>query len=153
MEVPGISFPAAEFRAGVLLAMTMGTPGQVEDRLTFRWAPLNTFTAVDDAGQPFDWTETPVTETDIAALQLTVAVQKGIFSATEQALGQFEDTHITVVILDDQWAQLMAHSGDRLPDDVAYNQQRYVLESNKPEVLGLFDVDVRLLVFIRSEVS
>lgn len=143
-------FNKAEFRRGILLAMNMGAPGAPDQRLTFVWEELKTFATADDAGDPFDWTAAPATDTTIAELQVAVAVTRGAVGTTETEVGQFDDTRITITVLAEEWAEVLAHASNRLPERVRFNGDLFVIESG-PQVIALFDEDVITLIAVRAD--
>lgn len=140
----------AAFREGILLAMTMGTPNDPADALSFVWEELKDFAEADDDGQPFDWTNAPATDTQITDLQVPVAVERGVVSTTETTVGQFEDTHLTITVLAEEWAEVMAHAAGRKPEQLRFNRELYAIESG-PKTDALFDEDVITLIAARAD--
>lgn len=55
------SFPEATFRTAIRNTMLMGIPEDPDERLTWWWRRDQTYSPDDPAGDPYDWTQTPVT--------------------------------------------------------------------------------------------
>lgn len=140
----------AAFQEGILLAMNMGTPNVPSEALTFVWEEVTSFADADDAGHPFDWTNAPATQDQVSELQVPAAVERGVISTTETSVGQFDDSHITITILGEEWQEVLTHSSGRAPEQVRYNGDLYSIESG-PETIGLFDEDVHTLVAVRAD--
>ncbi len=143
-------FDKASFRAGILLAMGLGTPNSPDQALTFVWEDLKTFAVADDAGDPFDWTNAPVTDTEIADFQVPVAVQRGAITTAETEVGTFDDSRITITILAEEWAEVLAHANGRMPSQARFNGDLFAIEAG-PQTIALFDEDVHTLIAVRAD--
>jgi hypothetical protein len=56
------SFDESAFRTAILNTMLMGIPEDPNERLTFWWRRDQTYSPDDAAGNPYDWTEPPITD-------------------------------------------------------------------------------------------
>lgn len=145
-------FDKAAFREGILFAMGMARPNDETGVTRFRWLPVRTYNPQDADDQPLDWTASPVTENKTTDLEVAVAVQNGRVDDTENQVGSFDDSVITVVVLDEEYQALLAHGGRR-PDQVVHGPKIYTIDwDGTPPPIGLFDEDVRLIVAVRSPV-
>lgn len=157
-----LEFPAAEFREGIQFAMLMAIPNRVELRTTFRWKDAKSYPRTDPAGRPYSHDAAPTATSSIADLQLTVATVPGEPGRTGRTnaapvgpmtpIGQFEQSKITVILLDKQWDELMAHSGDKLPDEIVAGGTTYI---NVIEAMpiALFPVDIRTLYAVAPDTA
>jgi hypothetical protein len=57
------SFAEAEFRRAIYNTMLMGMPQDVSQQLTWWWSRDHTYSPDDPAGDPYDWTQPPATNT------------------------------------------------------------------------------------------
>lgn len=148
-------FDKAAFREGILFAMGMGRPNDATGVTRFRWLPQRTYNPQDGDDQPLDWSATPVTDSGaIADHEVAVAVQNGRpgDTDTENPVGSFDDSIITVIVLAEEWQDLLAHGGRR-PDQVVHGPKLYTIDwDGTPPPIGLFDEDVYQLVAVRSPV-
>lgn len=140
----GADFDAAAFRDAIHFAMRMGAPEAVNERLTFRWTPRDTFTVADPAGRTYDWTQAPTATTTITDIQLDCAWKFAGGPTAENPMGQFDQTKIEVTLLDEEYQALLAHSGGDMPDLIVAGGNDYVL-AYMPPPNGLFDVTVYTL--------
>jgi hypothetical protein len=56
-------FNEAGFRDAIKNTMLMGVPEKPEERLTWWWQRSETYSPDDPAGDPYDWTQPPVSST------------------------------------------------------------------------------------------
>lgn len=149
-------FPAQEFRAGIREAMLMGFPGATLQRPTFRWVTERTFTGAGVSpvsGRPYDWGKQPAASAKVADLQVTcVAIQAKPSMDLATAVGEFDETKLTVVLLDDEYDELLTHGAGDLPDVILLGATEYtnVIEL---QTMGLFDVDVHTLFGSAADTS
>jgi len=135
------NFSAAEFRDAIRFAMKMGSPGAEEDKATFRWNPSRTFSTADPAGQPYDWTSVPASDstppdvvTDLVAVEFTGRPQaSGITS-----MGTFDPSGVTLTILDEDYEDV------KTANEVLLGGNTYVIRFHAPPT-GLFDATVHTI--------
>jgi len=118
--------------------MIMGLPSNVSERATFRWPTNRTYTIADPAQNPYDWTETPLTETHHADVQIPVAVE--FTSRTSQGgsndIGtQFDTSRVVLTVLDEDYAQVEGAT------EVLLGGNTYLIQFVAPP-MGLFEVTV-----------
>jgi hypothetical protein len=133
----GAGFDADAFRSAIRSTMEMGLPGTVAERATFRWNSSATYSAEDVAHNPFDWTDTPLTEVTHADVLIPVAVE---FSARpagslDTPLGQFDNARVVVTVLDTDFASVQG------ADEILLGENSYTIDFWGPPV-GLFDVTI-----------
>lgn len=128
-------FNPAEFRSGIRLAMTMGSPGLTNEKATFRWNRAQTFGPQDPANRPYHWNQVPLTDTTPDPVVIdNVAVEYGGSNTTGTAVGTFDPQRVTLTMLDDDYDLI------RGADVVEIGGNDY--EISTTTVTGLFDVDV-----------
>lgn len=140
------AFDADLFRRNIRATMLMGIPNTVTDRPTFRWLAENDYAKEDVAGQPYDWTSSPVDESVHEDVQVTVAVE---FSRTTETagspLGNFDMSRAVLTMLEDEYDQVFD------ADLVLLSSNIYTIEFWEPTI-ALFSVDVhRCHVRARAE--
>lgn len=130
-------FDAAGFRDAIRFAMNMGLPETESERATFRWNPARTFTTDDPAGLPYDWTDTPATETVHADVQVPVAIEFGAQAAagTDTPVGQIDTSRAVLTVLDEDYQQIVG------ANEVVLGGNTYDIDFVAPP-LGLFEVTV-----------
>lgn len=129
-------FDADLFRTQIRATMTMGLPGNVADRATFRWRADTTYSSEDSANKPWLWTESPATNLVHADVQVPVAME--IMRTAEQdgtSVGDFEAVRVVLTLLDVDYAQVIG------ADVVLLGQNVYNIDFIEPPI-GLFDVTV-----------
>lgn len=145
-------FDPAQFRTAIRFAMQMGAPNRPEDRATFYFKstgrtytrdgiPLAEAPRTDRSGNPLD-PDIEVHDQVPDPVQVDCAVKierPGAYS--EGPVGGMPETQAIVTVLDQDYdtikdATEMRYGGDRF---------RF---GYQPQISGLFDVDVRQLVFI-----
>jgi hypothetical protein len=140
-------FNASVVRDKLHFAMQMGLPNVPSHQPTFRWVVQPEFAPnpVSPSGDPYSWTEAenPLGPQPITDLQVLCAVQYGTDAPEGTPAGFEQALHVTITILDTEWAILMAHAG-RAPDQVLIAQDVYLMDYVEPEV-GLFNMDVYTL--------
>ena len=129
------NFDAAEFRDAIHSVMAMAAPTDVSLQVTFRWNEERTFATEDPAGLPYDWTETPTTDTQHAAVIVPVAVQFASGSATDEGMGSFDASQAVLTLLD------VDYDAIKTADYVTIGGQDYDIEFVAPPV-ALFEVTV-----------
>ena len=133
----GAGFDATKFRNAVRSAMEMGLPNTVSERATFRWNVERTFSYQDEATNPYDWTDTPVTEVTHADVLIPVAVEFTARPAgtTDTPIGQFDTARAVVTILDTDYPDVAG------ADQVILGGNTYSIQFVAPPI-GLFTVTV-----------
>lgn len=129
-------FDADLFRSQIRATMTMGLPGNVADRATFRWRSDTTYSSEDSANKPWLWTETPATNVVHGDVQVPVAME--IMRTAEQdgtSVGDFEAVRVILTLLDVDYAQVVG------ADVVLLGRNVYNIDFLEPPI-GLFDVTV-----------
>jgi hypothetical protein len=136
-------FDAVAFRVAIRETMKMGAPPDPADQLTWRWKRLRTYLPEDQAHNPYDWTETAVTdapgnpdETD-GSLIVDYAVE---FSArpagsVDVAAGQFDTSRAVVTLLDEDYEQV------KTADYATIGNTTYDIDFTGPPI-GMFAVGV-----------
>lgn len=134
-------FDGPRFRNAIRFSFDMGAPPEIADQLTFHFTDAVTFTGHSDGDQvPFNPAEvvSRVTKTPV---QVPCDVQFTAAADTPTAFGSIVPAKITVLLLDEDYAQVddasfVVINGDR------YNRQ-FV-----PPSFGLFDVGLHEMVFV-----
>lgn len=139
-------FPADTFRAQIAQVMLMGMPENEEDRLTFYWNDIETFTPTTDDDDPLDWTATPVTDvpgnSDITegfyrpnyALEFAARPAGSVNEVT----GEIDTTRLLITLLDVDFDKISTADYAKIKD------VRYRIQFAAPEV-ALFPVGVHTL--------
>jgi hypothetical protein len=133
-------FNAAEFRAGIHLAMEMGAALDADEQVTFHFPSTLVYnTPGDETDTPFDPTTT-VTSTPVTPKRVPCAVE--YFDAENQPtnFGLLAPSRLEITLLDEDYEQIKNASyvvvhGDR------YNYRR----TQPPQ--GLFDVGLYVMHF------
>lgn len=142
-------FPEADFRYGILHSMLMGMPQDVDEQLTWVWKRDVTYSPDDPAGNPYDWTSTPVTNEpanpDLAdpgddlpqTLVVPYALEfaPGASGSSSTTLGQIDTSRATVTVMDSDYERVMT------ADYAVIGDTRYRIQFDAPP-LGLFGVTV-----------
>lgn len=129
-------FDSALFRTQIRATMTMGLPGSVADRATFRWSADKTYSNQDSDAKPWLWTESSVTDVVHADVQIPVAME--LLRTVEQdgtSLGDFNIVKAILTILDVDYVSVVG------ADTVLLGQDEYNIDFVEPPI-GLFDVTV-----------
>lgn len=129
-------FDAGAFRTAIRFAMNMGSPNLTAEKATFRWTRQQTFNPQDPAHRPYNWTQTPATDTTPADVVLDeVAVEFATNRAGGgTAVGEFVPLRATVTLLDEEYAQVEG------ADMVLLGGHTYAISMTT--VVALFSVDV-----------
>jgi hypothetical protein len=151
------SFNETAFRDAVLNTMLMGMPEDPAERLTFVWRRDRTYVPDDPAGNPYDWTQPPVTDTagntalpddgTEQSLQVPYALE---FSArpagsANTVFGEIDMARAVITLMDDAFEQV------KTADYAVIGDTRYRIQFDAPAV-GLFGVTVWTL-YIEAEDS
>lgn len=139
---PTGAFDAATFRTNIRQVMAMATANTVEPT-TFRWVVEETYAVKDPGGNPYDWTETPVshaTPITISDLAVDCAVEFAGSSETTTEVGEIAQLSAVITMLDVDQQALVAHGG-RMPDEVLLKGIVYGIDY-VPAPVALFVVDV-----------
>lgn len=101
------SIPTAALRETLRQTMVMGLPETASERPTFYFEGEKTFADADLEGSPWDWTDTPTTDTGAAPIQVLCAYEffsplgrQGSF-LTE--VGEFNPTTVKVTMFEDEF--------------------------------------------------
>jgi hypothetical protein len=141
----GFNEPA--FRDAILNTMLMGIPEDPKERLTFWWRRDRTYSPDDAAGNPYDWTEAPVT--DVAgnpklpdkgaeqSLQVPYALE---FSArpagsSNTVFGEIDASRAIVTMMESDFTKVQS------ADYATIGDSRYRIQFDAPPI-GLFGVTV-----------
>jgi hypothetical protein len=135
------SFDAADFRANIRATMNMGLSNVTADQPLFIFNASSTSypagTALDEAGQPFDFTVTPtVTQKNAVRVPCAVTWGSGLDSIiSTQAGGDFTRADAVLTMLDVDYTLV------KDADYCQINNTKYEIRYIQPAV-GLFDVTV-----------
>lgn len=152
---PSGAFDPDEFTQNIRAAMLLGLPNDPAKRPIFLFVRERTYDKDDKAGQPFDWTATPVTDSDTlpgeprqvlcgdgagqALCTWEAAGGRGGTQSNETPFGDFDDERLVFTFLDDDFA-LVAGFDRLLLNDATY---RYQFET---PAVGLYEVTVHQVV-------
>lgn len=140
--VDGAGFDATAFREGILTAMQMGAPPDVNDQALFHFPNLLVYNgSADGANVPFDPAGT-VTNHAPDPVRVDCAIE--YFDAENQPTGGFgllAPTRISVTMLDDAYAKVKGCAYVVIAGD------RYDYRRTEPPV-GLFDVGIWTIHFV-----
>jgi hypothetical protein len=141
----GFNEPA--FRDAILNTMLMGIPEDPNERLTFWWRRVQTYSPDDPAGNPYDWTSPPVSDhpgnpklKDTGteqSLQVPYALE---FSArpagsSNTIFGEIDASRAIVTMLETDYLKVTSS------DYATIGDSRYRIQFDAPP-LGLFGVTV-----------
>jgi len=112
--------------------MEMGLPDVQVLRATFRWSSETTFTTADDAGHPFDWTETPVSEVNHPDVQIPVSVDYRSNDGEELRFAKLDHVDVILGVLDVDYSEIDG------ADTVLLGEDTYSIIYTTAS--GLFDV-------------
>lgn len=140
-------FNANTVRDKLHFAMQMGLANTTAHQPTFQWTVEPSFAPnpVSPSGDPYSWTEAenPLGPQPITDLQVLCAVAYDHDVAEGTPAGFEQALHVTITVLDTEWATLIAHGG-RPPDKILLSENIYLMDYIEPEV-GLFNMDVYTL--------
>jgi hypothetical protein len=151
------AFNEATFRAAVHNTMLMGMPEDRAQQLTWWWHRDQTFSPDDPAGNPYDWTSSPVTDTpgnpdmrDEGAEQKRIvpyALEYAPRQAGEvaTAFGEIDTSRATVSLTDTDYEQIKS------ADYATIGDTTYRLQFTGPAI-GLFGYTL-WQVFLEAEDS
>lgn len=134
-------FDATAFRDAIRFAMTMGLPDTTSERATFKWNVDRTYVVPDSGGQPFNWGETPSTESAYVDVRIPVAVEflsKG-GDTQDTRIGQFDVSRVIITVLDEDFTDLTQDGV--FADKVQLDDGIYDIQFVGPPI-GLFEVTV-----------
>lgn len=138
--ITGSGFDAADFRAGISFAMTMGLPQDTSERATFHFRQTISYplgTRLDSEGKPFDLTIEPEVDGP-EPVQIPCAVEFFGAYGEEGPVGVFESARAIITILDTNWPTV------ENAIEVTLGGDRYTIAYKEPP-LGLFDVTIHRL--------
>lgn len=141
-------FDAAAFRSGIELAMQMGAPDALTERVTFVFTAKNNFAQEDPVGVPYDLTAAPVSTVGTDR-EVIVPVAMEFISRSSQArdtsLGYMLPSHVEIYIMDTHYDEV------KDADHLLIDGNVYEIQAWLPPV-GLFDFTLySLLAEARDE--
>lgn len=150
-------FNEEAFRTAINDTMLMGIPEDENERLTFWWKRDQTYTPDDPAGNPYDWTATPIVDDpgnpvlpdagEDQGLSVPYALEfaaRPAGSATT-VFGEIDTSRAVVTMMDGDFSQV------RTADYATVGPTRYRIQFAGPPT-GLFAVTVHQ-VFLEAEDS
>lgn len=159
---PTGGFQADEFRTNIRNAMLLGLPEDEAERPIFLFPRERTYDVRDDGGQPFDWSETPATDTDTepgeprqvtcgtGADQVVCAYEagggRGGTQPTETVVGNFDTLRMVITMLDVDRRKVVGF------DRVIIGRSTYQYSVEEASV-GLYDVTVYQLVVTAEDLG
>lgn len=151
------SFDETGTRTALLHTMLMGMPEAVSERLTWYWRRTTVFSPDDPAGNPYDWTSAPISDTpsnpDLPdtggdqSLQVPYALEfsaRPAGSATT-VLGEIDTSRAVITLLDTDFEQI------KTADYAVIGDSRYRIQFSAPPI-GLFGLTV-WQVYLEAEDS
>lgn len=154
-EDPTGGFNGDDFRTNIRAAMLMGLPVDQAQRPIFLFPRERTYAIEDKAGQPFDWTEAPATDTNTlpneprqvkcgtASTEVLCAFEaaggRGGTQSSETPFGDFDSERLVFTVLDVDFLKIDGFDRVQMGDAI----YRYQFEEPR---IGLFDVTVHQLV-------
>lgn len=140
MEVSGFGedFDSTTFRTNIKNVMKMSAPNAVEERVTFIWEDVKTYTGkTDPSGRPYslDASTASVQETDSVQIDCAVEIVDRVPSGTP--IGEFNNPRATITVLDEDYVSIKGATQCLIGGNT-YN-------INYVEPIGLFDVTVYTL--------
>lgn len=132
------SFNATDFRAQIRSVMAMAAPGVTSQGVSFYFPEQATWSNEDSAGQPWNWSATPVTNVPARTVTVPVAVEWSQGQFVDNPVGEFDSSRATLILLDQDYAQIQGAT------EVIINNQHYIIDREAPPI-GLFDVTVHRL--------
>ena len=133
--IPG--FSPDEFRDGILLAMNMGTPTEVDKRVTFIWDERKSYQVDDGKGVPFKLSDPGTVVSAARTLQVPLALNFVVRSTLSggTAISDFQTPRAEITLFEDSYA--LVKDADRIEID----GDRYDISFVAPPV-GLDSVTV-----------
>lgn len=130
-------FNSAEVRDALKFAMKMGLPEAQNERLTFRWRSQKAFARHDPAGRPYQWGDTPTSDTTPADVKVDGAVEFSDHSSADAGtpVTRFNTPRVVVTLLDVDYVQI------ETADEIILDDATYVIDYVAPP-MGLFDMTV-----------
>lgn len=151
------AFPETTVRTAILDTMLMGMPEDVDKRLTWYWKRAQTFSPDDPAGNPYDWTATPIVDDPgnpvlpdpggDQSLQVPYALEfsaRPAGSATT-VLGEIDTSRAIVTMVETDFEKI------KTADYAIIDDSRYRIQFDAPPV-GLFGLTV-YTVYLEAEDS
>lgn len=138
------NFDAAAFKTAIQTAMLMGQPNKVDQQVTFVWEETDTFSPEGPDNDPYDWTQTATAVTSPATtfVQVNSGIEYAQGGIEGDAMGGFDASHITLTILDDDWADVLAANTHGTPSYVLYGGVTFDIDPPGAIPTGLFNVTV-----------
>lgn len=129
------SFNAANFRTQIKATMRMGLPTNVADQATFVWEAVKTYANDDPNANPYNLAQAPTTSSQHANVRVDVAVEMLGNDLTDTSVGQINNQHARITVLDEDYAQIVGAT------KVLLGQNTYEINFVSPPI-GLFEVTV-----------
>jgi hypothetical protein len=150
------NFDEAAFREAIYETMLMGIPEDPAEALTFKWLRDRVYVPDDPAGNPYDWTSSPTSNTPGNPALPDIGGDQGLsvpyaleFSArpggAATAFGEIDTSRAVVTLLDSDYDQV------RTADYAVIGDTVYRILFDAPP-FGLFGVTV-WQVFLEAEDS
>ena len=133
--------PTDDLRETLRQTMVMGMPPVVAERPTFYFDGEKTYADADTEGSPWDWTDTPTTDTSDVPLQVLCAYEffspLGRQGAFLTEVGEFNPTTVILTMFEDEFVVVQGFTYMTIgPSD-----QRWYFRFYKPAI-GLNDLTV-----------
>ena len=119
--------------------MNMGLPESSSERVTFRWSADPVFDTADNAGNPYDFTATPVSSPTRPDVQIDAAVEfmasTSLVSESGTVFGGFQTPSAVITVLDEDYPSVVG------ADKVLLGGTTYNVVYVAPPI-GLFDLTI-----------
>lgn len=137
MDVPGFGedFDSTVFRANIKNVMKMAAPTAVEERVTFLWDDVKTYSGpTDPSGRPYSLAAEAIETTETESVQIDCAVEIIDRVPSGSPIGEFNNPRAKITVLDEDYALIEGSSKCLIGGNT------YTI--NYIEPIGLFDVTV-----------
>lgn len=135
------NIPTADVKEALLRTMVMGMASAAVDRPTFYFDGEQTYDPDDTEGSPWDWTQTPVTDTSADPIQVLCAYEfyspLGRQGSFQTEVGEFNPTTVVVTMFREQFDAVYGFTYMK----IGPSQQDWYFRHHKPGV-ALNDMDV-----------
>jgi len=131
----GENFDSTIFRNNIKNVMRMGAPNAIEERVTFCWPAVKTYTGkTDPSGRPYDLASAAATVVQKENVQVDCAVEILDRNPTGTPIGEFNNPRATITVLDVDYETIQGST------IVLIGGNTYHV--NYVEPVGLFDVTI-----------
>jgi len=135
------NIPTAALRDTLRQTMVMGLPSTVSERPTFYFEGEKAYDDADLEGSPWDWTDTPTTDTGADPVQVLCAYEffspLGRQGAFLTEVGEFNPTTVVLTMFEDEFDQTYGFTYL----EIGPSDQRWYFRFFKPAI-GLNDLTV-----------